>query len=406
MMKKAIIVLSVLLAILLILAAFLYFSEENNHEESPETMPISEEVETMQQLPEETTAATETQPQIEVTENDAQIVLNGMDLPTFLIEGSVYVGAEEFAEAAGLTLESVSPLRMNGRDTVEYSEEGWKVSYNGTEATVSGAPVAAEEKLYLPFEELISALAYPEYIDEETGVTYYTPSARPFEIPEGVDVPVLMYHAVSDDLWGIDELFVSPEDMEEQLAYLVENDFDPIWFEDLAHIEDYDKPVILTFDDGYDDNYLNLFPLLQKYNVKVTIFVIGNAPGVVEHKMNPEQIRQLSDSGLVSIQSHSYTHADMDTLDAEETEYEMVESKRAITRITGKEPYVLCYPTGKYNDYTLEYAPKYFLFGLKMTGGQYNTSDDPYRVSRYYVSRFYGLSTFAGYLTTAGDTYE
>lgn len=405
-MKKAIIILSVLLAVLLIVAGILYFSDIRERGKSPQTVPTSETVETTQPLPEETTAATETQPQIEVIENDAEIVLNGADLPTVLIEDTVYVGAEEFAEAAGLTLESESPLRMTGRDTVEYSEAGWLVSYNGTEASASGAPVEAEGKLYLPFEELISALAYPEYVDEETGVTYYTPSARPFEIPEGVDVPVLMYHAVSDDLWGIDELFVSPEDMEEQLAYLVENDFDPIWFEDLAHIEDYDKPVILTFDDGYDDNYLNLFPLLKKYQVKATIFVIGNAPGVIEHKMNPEQIRELSDSGLVSIQSHSYTHADMDTLDAEETEYEMAESKRAITRITGKEPYVLCYPTGKYNDYTLEYAPKYYLFGLKMTGGQYNTSDDPYRVSRYYVSRYYGMSTFESYLTTAGNVYN
>ena len=405
-MKKAIIILSVLLAVLLIVAGVLYFSDSRERSEPPETAPTSETVETTQPFSEETTAATEAQPQIEVIENDAGIVLNGADLPTVLIEDTVYVGAEEFAGAAGLTLESESPLRMTGRDTVEYSEARLLASFNGTEVSASGVPVEAEGKLYLPFEELISALAYPEYVDEETGVTYYTPSARPFEIPEGVDVPVLMYHAVSDDLWGIDELFVSPEDMEEQLAYLVENDFDPIWFEDLAHVEDYDKPVILTFDDGYDDNYLNLFPLLEKYQVKVTIFVIGNAPGVIEHKMNPEQIRELSDSGLVSIQSHSYTHADMDTLDAEETEYEMAESKRAITRITGKEPYVLCYPTGKYNDYTLEYAPKYFLFGLKMTGGQYNTSDDPYRVSRYYVSRFYGLSTFAGYLTTAGDTYE
>ena len=405
-MKKAIIILSVLLAVLLIVAGVLYFSDSRERSEPPETAPTSETVETTQPFSEETTAATEAQPQIEVIENDAGIVLNGAELPTVLIEDTVYVGAEEFAGAAGLTLESESPLRMSGRDTVEYSETGLLASFNGTEVSAPGVPVEAEGKLYLPFEELISALAYPEYVDEETGVTYYSPSARPFEIPEGVDVPVLMYHAVSDDLWGIDELFVSPEDMEEQLAYLVENDFDPIWFEDLAHVEDYDKPVILTFDDGYDDNYLNLFPLLEKYQVKVTIFVIGNAPGVIEHKMNPEQIRELSDSGLVSIQSHSYTHADMDTLDAEETEYEMAESKRAITRITGKEPYVLCYPTGKYNDYTLEYAPKYYLFGLKMTGGQYNTSDDPYRVSRYYVSRYYGMSTFESYLTTAGNIYN
>ena len=187
----------------------------------------------------------------------------------------------------------------------------------------------------------------------------YTPAARRFPIPEGVDVPVIMYHAVSDNVWGIDELFVSPGDMEEQLAYLVENDFDPIWFEDLAHLEDYDKPVILTFDDGYDDNYLELYPLLQKYQVKATIFIITDCIGN-EHKMNADQIRELSDSGLVSIQSHSHTHADMDTLDAEETAWEMAQSKLVLTRLTGKEPYVLCYPTGRYNNHTLELGPEYF----------------------------------------------
>ena len=210
-----------------------------------------------------------------------------------------------------------------------------------------------------------------------------------------------MYHAVSDDMWGINELFVSPSSMEEQLAYLTENGYDAIWFEDLAHVENYDKPVILTFDDGYDDNYTELFPLLQKYNVKATVFVIGNAPGT-SHKATEEQIREMSDSGLVSIQSHSYTHADLDTLGYDDTVYELEQSKLAITRITGKEPYVLCYPTGKYNDYTLEVAPQYYMFGIKMVGGLYNTSQDPFLVNRYYVSRYTDIYTFASFLSYAG----
>lgn len=403
-MKKAVVILSVLLAILLAVLAFLYLTK--GREKQPEELPAESNAteaptEISAEPTTEATEATEAEPLIEVLPNEANIVLDGTELSTVLIENTVYVEASAFANAAGLTPEGEN--RLTGRDTVEYDENGLKVSYYGTEAESAEPPVFYDGTAYLPFDALMKALAYPEYVDEEMGVTYYTPSARPFAIPEDVDVPVLMYHAVSDDIWGIDELFVSPEDMDEQLAYLVENDFDPIWFEDLAHLEDYEKPVILTFDDGYDDNYLNLFPLLKKYNVKATIFVIGNAPGVIEHKMNPTQIRELADSGLVSIQSHSYTHADMDTLNEEETVYEMVESKRAILRITGREPYVLCYPTGRYNDYTLQYAPDYYLFGLKMNGGQYNTSDDPYTISRYYVSRFYGMGTFASYLTSAGE---
>jgi hypothetical protein len=105
---------------------------------------------------------------------------------------------------------------------------------------------------YIPLLETVEALGYPLWEDDTDGTIYITPSAKAFAIPEDVNVPVLMYHAVSDNMWGIQELFVSPKEMEKQLAYLVDNGYDPIWFEDLAHVEDYDKPVILTFDDGYE----------------------------------------------------------------------------------------------------------------------------------------------------------
>ena len=113
------------------------------------------------------------------------------------------------------------------------------------------------------------------------------------EIPEGWNVPVLMYHAVGDEIWGYSDLFVSAASMEEQLQYLQENGYEAIWFSDLAHIEDYEKPVILTFDDGYDDNYTVLYPLLEKYQTKATIFVIGNAMGST-HKMTQEQVYEMA----------------------------------------------------------------------------------------------------------------
>lgn len=95
----------------------------------------------------------------------------------------------------------------------------------------------------------------------------------------GVSVPVLMYHAVGDDCWGEESLFVKPEELEKQLQYLSENGYETIFFEDLSHIEQYEKPVILTFDDGYDDNAEKLLPLLRKYDMKATIFLIAGDVG-------------------------------------------------------------------------------------------------------------------------------
>lgn len=294
------------------------------------------------------------------------------------------------------------PVVESSGKTVIYEGKALETYYiDGGDTLMALASDLQEEGEYIPLLETVAQREYPMWEDEESGILYITPSAKRFAIPEDVDVPVLMYHAVSDYMWGISELFVSPSEMEKQLAYLVENGYDPIWFEDLSHVEDYDKPVILTFDDGYDDNYTELFPLLQKYQVKATIFIIGNAMGM-SHKMTAEQVKELSDSGLVSIQSHGYTHNNMDAMGAEELEYELGETWRVLTRVTGKIPSVLCYPSGRYYSKTLEIAEKYYNFGLKMNGNLYNTSvDDPYLVSRYYIARYTDIYTFAAYVAEA-----
>ena len=113
----------------------------------------------------------------------------------------------------------------------------------------------------------------------------------------GVRVPVLMYHAVGDDCWGEESLFVKPEELEKQLQYLSENGYETIFFEDLSRIEQYEKPVLLTFDDGYDDNAETLLPLLQKYGMKATIFLIAGDVGK-PHKLTRAQLAELVQSGL------------------------------------------------------------------------------------------------------------
>ena len=372
-MNKVTLIMSALLAVLMIWAGLLYFDViDTKHElpkptptttqapttETPETEPPTTEPPTTEPP---TTEPPTTEPLPVIEESGKRVVYEGLELATYYVDGAetlmVYpadVGIEE-----------------------------------------------AEEEL-IDLMAMVEEQGYPMWEDDLDGTVYITPSSKAFDIPEDVNVPVLMYHAVSDNMWGINELFVKPAEMEKQLAYLVDNGYDPIWFEDLSHVEDYDKPVILTFDDGYDDNYTELFPLLQKYNVKATVFIIGNAMGKT-HKMTEEQVKALSDSGLVSVQSHGYTHHDMDKMDEATLEYELGETWRVLTRVTGKIPTVLCYPTGYFSNTTLMVAERYYHFGLKMQGGLYNTSkDNPYKVSRYYISRYTDIYTFASYISHAG----
>ena len=214
-------------------------------------------------------------------------------------------------------------------------------------------------------------------------------------------VPIFMYHAVSDDVWGVEHLFVSPSEMEKQLAYLSENGYTTIFFDDLSHAEDFEKPVLLTFDDGYDDNYTELYPLLQKYNAKATIFMIANDLGI-HHKMTQEQMAELSRSGLVSIQSHTYSHQPLATLDADTQDYEMRESQSALEEMTGVKPTVISFPNGSFNEDTLRLAKQYYTWAVTTNHAVYYLGTDPYKMNRFAVKRETTLDEFAQFCAYAG----
>ena len=131
------------------------------------------------------------------------------------------------------------------------------------------------------------------------------------------DVPILMYHHFSEDEDGA----VTPGEFASHLEALAEAGYTPVFMEDLA---DYvhrggplpDKPVCITFDDGYLSNYEIAWPLLEQYGMKATIFAIGSSVGHDEFykdtqfRLTPhfgyDQAREMLASGAVDIQSHSY----------------------------------------------------------------------------------------------------
>ena len=224
--------------------------------------------------------------------------------------------------------------------------------------------------------------------------------ARLLPSETGISVPIFMYHAVGNDCWGEESLFVKPEELEKQLQYLSENGYETIFFEDLAHIEQYEKPVMLTFDDGYDDNSTNLLPLLQKYGMKATIFLIAGDVGK-RHKLTREQISELVQSGLVSIQSHGWSHRDMANLPPLELLLEMARSQSAIAALTGRPPTALSYPNGSSNERVRKIAGWFYTSGVRTYAGVYVTGRDPLLIERITVSRGTPLEAFKAACQTA-----
>lgn len=131
-------------------------------------------------------------------------------------------------------------------------------------------------------------------------------------------VPIIMYHHVKNSQPGKDSITLS--EFENDLKYLERNNYNTITMEDLIDYVYNDKelpenPIILSFDDGLLSTYLNVYPLLQKYNMKIVLSVLGLSSEkfskIVDENIDYshatwDQLNEMQASGLVEIQNHSY----------------------------------------------------------------------------------------------------
>ena len=341
-------------------------------------------------------------PFVYATDNAAALVLDGETcaFTVRVMNGTTFIPLYDLGIAMG------ARVRISARGfltTVERDGHMLRVSMSSKNCTADSGTITLtaypfwhDGQVWMPVRPFAELFGYRLLYDDVEKTLYMTSGAK--EVPEGVRIPTLMYHAVSDDIWGIEELFVKPAEFEKQLQYLTENGYDTITYEDLPRLSEYDKPVLLTFDDGYLDNYTIVYPLLRKYNCKATFFVVAGSMKNTRC-MNAEQIRELADSGLVSIQSHSLSHPDMSALSESQLVTECGQSQLLITRVTGKVPFVLCYPMGKQNTLAREVTARYYDYGILMNGGTHKTNaDTAYKWTRSYVARATSLARFKALL--------
>lgn len=168
--------------------------------------------------------------------------------------------------------------------------------------------------------------------------TWYLPKRKGF-------VALMYHHAAEQNPSSLDPFTVTPAMLEKHLIFLKENGYTPISLKELEKGAPVQKPVMLTFDDGYEDNYKNLFPLLKKYNVPAVIFLVTDKIGTPEY-MTWEQIREMKNSGLVQFGSHTCSHCRLRSLPDEEIVRELVRSKQILEEQLGEPVTSFCYPFG------------------------------------------------------------
>lgn len=129
-------------------------------------------------------------------------------------------------------------------------------------------------------------------------------------------IPVITYHSIQDENPEDNEYIVKTADFEKTISLFEKEGFTFIDTYDLLDIINNKKvlpknPILITFDDGYEDNYKNAYPILKKYNAKATIFVIGSYVGKEGNYLNWNQIKEMSESEVIDIASHSYNLHDL-----------------------------------------------------------------------------------------------
>ena len=198
-------------------------------------------------------------------------------------------------------------------------------------------------------------------------------------------IPVLMYHHFDES--ESSTVTIHPDEFEEQMRYLQSEGYTALSNQALLDIinnekEMPEKPIVITMDDGYESNYTYAYPIIKKYDMFATIYVIGSKMRETNDseyppeipKLSWEQAKEMVDSGYMDIQSHTFDMhyklpnesgkeialitgpVNMDGILETEEEYEarvitdLTENKRLIEEKIGNDVIALAYPYGAFND--------------------------------------------------------
>lgn len=190
---------------------------------------------------------------------------------------------------------------------------------------------------------------------------------------------VLMFHSIGEQK---SSLTISKKKLISIIDFFIKKKF---IFSKLSEIENSIRnKIILTFDDGYKDNYSVLLPIIQKYNIPVTIFIstgfIGSVftdSSQIQYDMLDEiEIKELSKSHLVEIGAHSVNHRNFTDISDAEQKQEICESISCLENLIGEKITSFAYPRGKYNNETLKILQNTAIqHSVTVRDGYYNKSD-------------------------------
>lgn len=226
--------------------------------------------------------------------------------------------------------------------------------------------------------------------------------ARLYVLKRKYDIPVIMYHRVVNDEseGGVHGTYITAKKFDEHMRYLKEHNYHPITFKELLKINyrnrfnNGKKYVILTFDDGYEDNYKIAFPILKKYEFNCIIYLVSHLnynKWDVEVPENPEKkfplmtwdmIKEMQEYGI-EFGGHTMTHQKLAHIPFEQAKEEIASSTQYLEEKLGEKLVCFAYPYGDLNEQVKEFVRNSgYSFAVATDSGDLSFSEDLFQIRR------------------------
>lgn len=181
-----------------------------------------------------------------------------------------------------------------------------------------------------------------------------------------VRIPILMYHSIST---GKNSLHVPPQTFREQMKWLKDHHYmtltpNEAYIALTTNKKPAEKCVLITLDDGYEDNFTAAYPILKQYHEKATVFMIGHAINK-KNFLTAQQLKEMDQNGI-SIESHTMDHPDLRQLSPAQAKAELKDSKALLEKMLHKKMTILSYPYGRFNS-KVEYLAKQTGYKMAVT---------------------------------------
>jgi len=201
---------------------------------------------------------------------------------------------------------------------------------------------------------------------------------------------ILMYHNIDDNA-HLSKLSVTPESFKRQMKFLKRHNYNVVSLDEMVELVSSGKrvprnTVAITFDDGYENNFTNAFPVLKNLGLPATIFIPPDNVGK-EGRVDWAQIIQMSSAGI-DIGSHTKSDTWLPRLDGKRLWTELSDSKREIEAKTGKPVTFISYPLGGFNELVKNKVKEAGYKGACATNpGKNFSKHDIYALKRVRISR-------------------